>query len=386
MRRLILVLFAIGVGSPPAFAENIHETVRRIDEKLHELETIGAGERGPPGVHGPAGPQGMRGPPGPRGSAGSQGPRGVQGAQGPAGPRGAAGPRGPRGFAGAQGPAGQRGPQGSRGPKGAPGDDATLDGLNRLSIGGTALKVRMDGDSGILRVNNQYGVERIYLGVEEDGDGFMSMRDADGDRRVHLSADNTTPSLEVYNASDERVAFVGEWHNTSTGGAFFSDEDGERRVELGVHADGDGYVHVNGERVHDFAEIIELATRDGVGPGSVVAYDADAGGIVPASAANARSVVGVISGAGGFRPGMVIGSRSDETSDLPVSLSGVVYVRVSTEAGEIVPGDLLVPSSVAGVGMRSVDPNAAAGMVFGKALEPWSGSGEGLVLMLVMHR
>ena len=275
MRRLILVLFAIGVGSPPAFAENIHETVRRIDEKLHELETIGAGERGPPGVHGPAGP------------------------------RGAAGPRGPRGFAGAQGPAGQRGPQGSRGPKGAPGDDATLDGLSRLSIGGTALQMGMEGDGGLLRVNNRNGVERIYLGVERNDDGFMSIRDADGNRRVHLSADNTSPSLEVYNASNEMAAFVGEWHNIPTGGTFFSDEDGERQIELGVHADGGGYVHVNGEEVHDFAEIIEFATRDGVGPGSVVAYDADAGGIVPASAANARSVVGVISGAGGKEPGEI---------------------------------------------------------------------------------
>lgn len=50
------------------------------------------------------------------------------------------------------------------------------------------------------------------------------------------------------------------------------------------------------------------------------------------------------------------------------------------------PGDLLVPSSVAGVGMRSVDPVTATGTIFGKALEPWSGDGEGLVPMLVMNR
>ena len=312
MRRLILVIFAFGVWLPPAFAESIHETVRRIDEKLHELETIGAGERGPPGV------------------------------QGPAGPRGAAGPRGPRGFAGAQGPSGPRGPQGPRGLKGAPGDDATLDDLNRLVIGEGALQLGQDGDGGLFRVNNQNGAERIYLGVEGEDDGFMNMRDADGDRRVRLSADDTTPSLDVYNASDERVVFIGEWSNNSTGGAFFSDEDGERRVELGVFDDGDGYVYVNGDRVHDYAEVLELATREGIRPGSVVAYDAEARGLVPASVANARTVVGVISGAGGFRPGMVIGSRSDESNDLPVSLSGVVYVRVSAEAGEIVPGDLLI--------------------------------------------
>ena len=386
MRRLIMVLFAIGVGSPPAFAENIHETVRRIDEKLHELETIGAGERGPPGVQGPSGPRGSQGAMGPRGPAGSRGATGPRGLRGVAGARGPAGPRGPRGFTGARGPAGQRGPQGLRGPKGAPGKDATLDGLNHLLIGGKALQLGNDGDGGVFRVNNQNGAERIYLAVEGENDGFMTMRDANGDRRVRLSADETNPSLDIYSASDQRIAFIGEWNNTSTGGAFFSDEDGERKVELGVYADGDGYVFVNGNRAHDYAEILELATRDGIHPGSVVSYDTDAGGIVPASVENARTVVGVISGAGGFRPGMVIGSRSDASRDFPLSLSGVVYVRVSAEAGRIVPGDLLVPSSVAGVGMRTSDPNAVPGMVFGKALEPWSGSGEGLVLMLVMHR
>ena len=83
---------------------------------------------------------------------------------------------------------------------------------------------------------------------------------------------------------------------------------------------------------------------------------------------------------------MVIGSREDESRDFPVSMSGVIYVRVSEESGAIEPGDLLVPSGIAGVGMRATDPGAAAGRVFGKALEPWSGPGEGHVLMLVMHR
>ncbi len=368
MRRLILVLFAIGVASPPAFAENIHETVRRIDEKLHELETIGAGERGPPGVQGPAGP------------------RGPQGARGPAGPQGVAGPRGPRGLAGAQGRTGPRGPEGPRGPKGALGDDATLEGLDWLSIGDGALALGVDRDGGTIRVNNRNDAGRISLYVTEDGAGFINLYDAEGDSRINLTANVPAPHLSVENASGETVAFVGEWSDIRTGGAHFSDATGNRRVQLGVSADGNGYVRVNGTNVNDYAELLELATRDGVVPGSVVAYDASARGIVPASAANARQVVGVISGAGGFRPGMVIGSRSDESQDFPVSMSGLIYVRVSDEAGEIVPGDLLVPSSVAGVGMRMVDPSAAAGMVFGKALEPWSGTGEGLVLMLVMHR
>ena len=118
----------------------------------------------------------------------------------------------------------------------------------------------------------------------------------------------------------------------------------------------------------------------------MVAYDSDAGALVPASSSNAGRVIGVISGAGGFSPGMVIGSRADESNDLPVSMAGVVHVRVSAEAGAVEPGDLLVPSSAAGVGMRTGDPGGAFGTIFGKALEPWPGTGEGLVKMLVMNR
>ncbi len=158
-----------------------------------------------------------------------------------------------------------------------------------------------------------------------------------------------------------------------------------RAVSIGA-IDGEGSIRVDGRKVHDYAEVFELATRDGVSPGSVVAWDPASGGVLPASTSNARLVVGVISGAGAFRPGMVIGSRADGTGDLPVSMSGMVYARVSGESGPVGPGDLLVPSSVAGVGMRAVDSEAAAGTIYGKALDPWSGPGEGLVRMLVMSR
>ena len=64
-------------------------------------------------------------------------------------------------------------------------------------------------------------------------------------------------------------------------------------------ASGDGRVIVLGRKVHDYAELLDLATREGIRPGSVVAWDSDAGRIVPASTSNARRVIGVISGAGG---------------------------------------------------------------------------------------
>lgn len=265
--------------------------------------------------------------------AGTKGPRGEKGPQGDRGLRGAQGPQGEKGPQGEQGPPGKRGrpgEQGSRGPRGSAGSIAGK---------GVILNTTTEG-RGQMALKNRRGTNVVLALAEPESDsGYLGIADRYGDHQVFLKVQN-----------------------------------------------GRGVVIVNDEKVHDYAEILDLATREGIRAGSVVAWDPDASGLVPASVSNARRVVGVISGAGKFRPGMVIGSRTDGSKDFPVAVSGVIYARVSGEAGPVEPGDLLVPSSAAGVGMRAADPRATAGTVFGKALEPWSGTGEGLVLMLVMNR
>ena len=323
MRYFVVLAVAVALWSPPALADSMGDKLLRMEAKLLELERAIIKERRL------AGTRGEPGGPGPRG------PKGGRGVQGPAGPQGQQGMQGPRG------PKGELGAQGSRGTKGARGESASLTGV------------------GILRFR----------------DGRLVLR----------TGTSGQANIDVYNSKGNQIMFLGEWGNSPDGGLFVADKDGDRMVEIGSN-NSDGYVRVNGVSVHDYAELFELATRDGIEAGSVVAWDADAGGIVPASTTNTRSVIGVVSGAGGFRPGMVIGSRADESHDFPVSMSGVIYARVSAEGGAIEPGDLLVPSSAPGIGIRAVDPVAAAGTVFGKALEPWSGPDEGLVLMLIMNR
>ena len=189
-----------------------------------------------------------------------------------------------------------------------------------------------------------------------------------------------------------RASFGRMEYNSQSGyGMSLHDASGERKFMIFVGDNGkfftiDPYGHIHRDTsARDYAEIFELATREGVRAGAVVAWNPKAGGVEPASRENARLVVGAVAGAGGLRSGMVIGSRADGSTDFPVAVSGMIYALVSDEAGAVAPGDLLVPSSTPGVGMRAGDP-VAAGTVYGKALEPWAGPGEGLVLMLVMHR
>ena len=174
-------------------------------------------------------------------------------------------------------------------------------------------------------------------------------------------------------------------------GGFLRVEDNADETVVLIAANsggGAGFISVSGERVHDVAEVFDLETRDGVIPGSVMSVDAHgSGALMPAAVAYDRKVVGVISGAGDFQHAMLIGSREDGTHDLPVALTGQVYVRVSAENGPISPGDLLVSSSSPGVAMTATDINRSIGAVIGKALRSFEESdSEGLVRMLVMAR
>jgi hypothetical protein len=95
-----------------------------------------------------------------------------------------------------------------------------------------------------------------------------------------------------------------------------------------------------------------------------------------------RRVAGVVSGAGSYRPGLVLDRRRRESSCRPVALVGKVYCKVDAAATPIRVGDLLTTSTTPGHAMRVDDPRRAFGAVLGKALAPLSG-GVGMVPVLV---
>lgn len=138
------------------------------------------GEQGPPGKDGAQGPAGPAGPTGPQGPKGDPGEAGADGAQGPQGPEGPAGPTGPKGDPGQDGPAGPAGADG------APGKDATINGVNALTIqGGTRVKATQQGNtltldtpdavtvpgSGKMVMGESLGDGPFVIEVTEDGEG-----------------------------------------------------------------------------------------------------------------------------------------------------------------------------------------------------------------------
>jgi hypothetical protein len=135
----------------------------------------------------------------------------------------------------------------------------------------------------------------------------------------------------------------------------------------------------------DIAEPFEIAAGDEIVPGMVVSIDPEnPAGLRLATAAYDRTVAGVVSGANGIKPGMML--RQDGTAASgahPVALTGRVYCYVDADAnGAVQPGDLLTTSDRPGYAMRVDDPQRASGAILGKAMTGLE-RGRGLVLVLV---
>jgi hypothetical protein len=94
-----------------------------------------------------------------------------------------------------------------------------------------------------------------------------------------------------------------------------------------------------------------------------------------------RRVAGVVSGAGTYRPGLILDRRTDSTRR-PLALTGKVWCRVDADWGPVDIGDLLTTSPTPGHAMRANDPVRAFGAVIGKALGNLA-SGQALMPVLV---
>ena len=118
-------------------------------------------------------------------------------------------------------------------------------------------------------------------------------------------------------------------------------------------------------------------------PGTVVVIDPDRPGMLMCSgSAYDTKVAGVVSGAGGVKPGLMLGQDDMFSGDTKVAMTGRVYVKCTTEGGPVLPGDRLTTSSLDGYAMRVVDGARADGAVIGKAMSSLE-DGTGLVLVLV---
>ncbi|NOT61425.1 MAG: hypothetical protein HOP19_14500 [Acidobacteria bacterium] len=156
--------------------------------------------------------------------------------------------------------------------------------------------------------------------------------------------------------------------------------------------DPTGLVYVDALRITggaDFAEHFDVntsatASTSSIAAGMVVSIDAaNPGKLALSHQAYDRRVAGIISGAGGVKPGMMMGQTGTlADGQHPVALSGRVYVWVDAARGAVNPGDLLTSSATPGHAMKAAHASRAQGAIIGKAMTGLK-QGKGLVLVLV---
>lgn len=119
-------------------------------------------------------------------------------------------------------------------------------------------------------------------------------------------------------------------------------------------------------------------------PGMVVSIDPLRPGHLELShKAYDRRVAGIISGAGGVNPGLLMGQEGTQADGKsPVALTGRVYCWADAANGAIEPGDLLTTSETPGHAMKVTDYPKAQGAILGKAMTPLH-KDRGLILVLV---
>lgn len=134
----------------------------------------------------------------------------------------------------------------------------------------------------------------------------------------------------------------------------------------------------------DVAEDFDLATDVDAEPGSVMIVDED-GQLTVCDAEYDTRVVGVVAGAGEYRPGVVLDRRVSDDPRATIALIGKVYCKCDAAYGPIRAGDLLTTSPTPAHAMRGSDRGRAFGAVIGEALAPLT-DGRGLVPILVSMR
>lgn len=131
----------------------------------------------------------------------------------------------------------------------------------------------------------------------------------------------------------------------------------------------------------DCAEQFDISPGATGEAGTVMVIEDDAT-LAPCARAYDKKAAGVISGAGEFKPGIILDQQQSEGPRLPIALIGKVYCKVDADISPIEVGDMLTTSPTPGHAMKAEDPLKSFGAVIGKALGSLS-TGTGLLPILV---
>lgn len=236
---------------------------------------------------------------------------------------------------------------------------------SKPALGGSLVKSILDKvidlDSSAAVADNPFQPRILVLVGDEDLAGGIAIVGKEG--KTIISLNGATGTLTIGSQGhDGEISILDKTGN------------------LRIHLDGDnGDIELMGA---DCAEEFDLeGTAVCVEPGCVMVIGNE-GGLRPCQQAYDRCVAGVISGAGTYRPGIILHKDRDLERRVPLALTGKVFCKVDASFGVIEMGDMLTTSPTPGYAMKALDPARAFGAILGKALQPLN-AGQGLLPVLV---
>jgi hypothetical protein len=219
------------------------------------------------------------------------------------------------------------------------------------------------------------------IGVTHNGSSIMVLRFHEGTAQIRAGG-KVPGSLELFNSTSRGVM-----HFEAESGIVRVGQEGTAGQIRVVDANKNRTIVLDGAKGDiilanaDCAEEFEVAEDSIAEPGSVMVVGADRK-VRSCDRAYDRRVAGVVSGAGSYKPGIILDRQPSVTARVPIAVIGKVFCKVDAQYGAIEVGDLLTSSPTPGHAMRIDDPTLAFGAVIGKALDAFKG-GAGLIPLLV---
>jgi hypothetical protein len=227
-----------------------------------------------------------------------------------------------------------------------------------------------------------WGASSTWMGVYGSSESIIGGAGVMGEHKTNGTGviGKSAAGIGVFGTSDAFEGMHAETRSTATAAmaayqmnplsnsaAFFAKHMGNN-----VAARFEGNVEVTGDirlTNADCAEDFNIGSTDKIDPGTVMVLGDD-GALYPSAGGYDKRVVGVVSGAGDYKPGIVLDKRTTGHVRQPIALLGKVFCKVDATVLPIGVGDLLTTSPTPGHAMRADDPAAAFGAVIGKALRP----------------
>jgi hypothetical protein len=227
------------------------------------------------------------------------------------------------------------------------------------------------------------------LFVGETKAGIMVIRDSAGNDAMTLNGGNNSIALRDTTGRNSIIidgakSSLYMHHYAGNSSITFDGAEPKIVVRNKVGRDSivlDGTIGDISLRNSDCAEEFEISGSTAIEPGTVMVIDND-GKLQSSQKDYDSKVAGVISGAGDYQPGIVLGKGASRSSSATLALMGKVYCKVDAQYSQIDIGDMLTTSRTPGHAMRALDPMRAFGSVIGKSLGKIK-EGRGLVPILV---